>query len=81
MAADLRSDDHPGRKVRDELLERDAQVRVLQQSRRGLALVDQNHLETVTMAQVAQLAGEVDIRCVKDRRKVAVTMGSTWFFT
>lgn len=65
--ADLRFDDHPRWKVRDELLKRDAQVCVLQQSRRGLALVYQKHLETVTMPQVTQLTGEVHIRCRKDR--------------
>lgn len=48
---------------------------MLQQGRRGLALVDQNHLEPVTMPQVTQLTGEVHVRCVKARQKAAVMMG------
>lgn len=65
--ADLRFNDHPRRKVRHKLLEGNAQVGVLQQSGRGLALVNQNHLETVPMPQVTQLAGKVHISCTQKR--------------
>lgn len=37
-------------------------VGMLQQSRRRVVAVDQNHLEAVAVTQVTQLAGEIYIR-------------------
>lgn len=54
-------DDHARRQVGGDVLEGDVAVGVLQQGRRRLGVVHQDHLEAVAVAEVAQLAGEIHV--------------------